>query len=184
MPSRAWVVTYCDTDSAKVINRFNALSGLSCYACGWDSGRGIKAFQCPLGLELLQKMGATTKFTATVSMPSRAWVVTIPRRPLHLPVLRFNALSGLSCYAPALVLADEPTGFNALSGLSCYAKSIYSIRPYSRFNALSGLSCYCMWVWSTNHHQRFNALSGLSCYGKNVQYFKFFMMLFMHTCYL
>ena len=142
MPSRAWVVTYCDTDSAKVINRFNALSGLSCYACGWDSGRGIKAFQCPLGLELLQKMGATTKFTATVSMPSRAWVVTIPRRPLHLPVLRFNALSGLSCYAPALVLADEPTGFNALSGLSCYAKSIYSIRPYSRFNALSGLSCY------------------------------------------
>ena len=24
----------------------------------------------------------------------------------------------------------------------------------------------------------FNALSGLSCYGKNVQYFKFFMILF------
>lgn len=32
--------------------------------------------------------------------------------------------------------------------------------------------------------KRFNALSGLSCYSKNVQYFKFFMMLFMHTCYL
>ena len=29
----------------------------------------------------------------------------------------------------------------------------------------------------------FNALMGLSCYGKNVQYFKFFMILFMHPCY-
>ena len=30
----------------------------------------------------------------------------------------------------------------------------------------------------------FNALMGLSCYCKNVQYFKFFMILFMHPCYL
>ena len=35
-----------------------------------------------------------------------------------------------------------------------------------------------------SHTVSFNALTGLSCYGKNVQYFKFFMILFMHTCYL
>ena len=122
MPSRAWVVTYCDTDSAKVINRFNALSGLSCYACGWDSGRGIKAFQCPLGLELLQKMGATTKFTATVSMPSRAWVVTARMS---------NILNFSWCFLciPAIyrcILAYLPIFFNQLSKfLRCESPSTF-----------------------------------------------------------
>lgn len=44
-------------------------------------------FQCPHGLELLQ------------ILPT-----------LIFARMCFNALSGLSCYAPALVLADEPTG--------------------------------------------------------------------------
>ena len=51
-------------------------------------------------------------------------------------------------------------------------------------NALSGLSCYMYLIIVKESDIRVNALSGLSCYGKNVQYFKFFMMLFMHTCYL
>ena len=55
---------------------------------------------------------------------------------------------------------------------------------FSGFNALSGLSCYVMQDAPTLMVLSFNALSGLSCYGKNAQYFKFFMILFMHTCYL
>ena len=52
------------------------------------------------------------------------------------------------------------------------------------FNALSGLSWYSTEWENVRRVRSFNALSGLSCYGKNAQYFKFFMILFIHTCYL
>ena len=79
---------------------------------------------------------------------------------------------------------DVYLGFNALSGLSCYWISSSLRLRLSRFNALSGLSCYDEYDGFAIKVMSFNALSGLSCYGKNAQYFKFFMMLFMHTCYL
>ena len=53
MPSRAWVVTEWMEKTAKA-----------------------KTFQCPLGLELLQKFQGFAKTLSDVSMPSRAWVVT------------------------------------------------------------------------------------------------------------
>lgn len=46
------------------------------------------------------------------------------------------------------------------------------------FNALTGLSCYSKAVKRRSEGYCFNDLTGLSCYGKNVQYFKFFMILF------
>ena len=99
-------------------------------------------------------------------------------------VLSFNALMGLSCYFYQTYIKGHRRGFNALMGLSCYLCQWHQDLGYNSFNALMGLSCYSTepnllrTVWC------FNALMGLSCYGKNVQYFKFFMILFMHTCYL
>ncbi len=46
------------------------------------------------------------------------------------------------------------------------------------FNALMGLSCYGKDNRGSSSNFCFNALMGLSCYSKNVQYFKFFMILF------
>ena len=74
--------------------------------------------------------------------------------------------------------------FNALMGLSCYLCQWHQDLGYNSFNALMGLSCYDFKTMKELYERRFNALMGLSCYGKNVQYFKFFMILFMHTCYL
>ena len=184
MPSRAWVVTvkHSDLEGENMFQcphglellrytrnqnsnnkSVNALMGLSCYNDSNIDNDEWNVCQCPHGLELLRDKDWREKRTQTVSMPSWAWVVT--QRKHHVPELErsFNALMGLSCYlyGPALH-ADMPLRFNALMGLSCYA-----IAPRSGRTATG-----------------FNALMGLSCYGKNVQYFKFFMILFMHPCYL
>ena len=68
--------------------------------------------------------------------------------------------------------------FNALSGLSCYTVQSLASAQCISFNALTGLSCYFSNAVTGNCIKSFNALTGLSCYGKNVQYFKFFMILF------
>ena len=133
-------------------------------------------------------------------------ISTVPPRIMLYTLVCFNALMGLSCYEQRITGAEESISFNALTGLSCY--DWYKRRWLSKscFNALMGLSCYlsvhtlkwwsCVsmpsWAWvvtQRKHHvpeleRSFNALMGLSCYGKNVQYFKFFMILFMHPCYL
>ena len=186
MPSRAWVVAPAEGGYYYAGNSFNALTGLSCYqkhmpticTCvrfnaltGLSCYRNAKTayettwtFQCPHGLELLRRDhgGQNTLHTLfqcphglellhhadwiwhsagyIVSMPSRAWVVT-------LEISHWQ---------------DVTACFNALTGLSCYVIGVG--RPAASIS--------------------FNALTGLSCYSKNVQYFKFFMILFMHTCYL
>lgn len=90
----------------------------------------------------------------------------------------------VSCQPPDDFLLPGVLSFNALMGLSCYWA--WSIADGSNrcFNALTGLSCYSEHAIFVEMGTGFNALSGLSCYGKNAQYFKFFMILFIHTCYL
>ena len=183
MPSRAWVVTFLH-----LFLRTDKLVSMPSRA--W-----VVTF-FPLALP----------FKVCVSMPSRAWVVTGAPYILCTRPSRFNALSGLSCYDQWFFYFADRWSFNALSGLSCYAlcfRAGYrgqvsmpsrawvvtwgggSAAPtIASFNALSGLSCYENDPDRTGGPICFNALSGLSCYSKNVQYFKFFMILFMHTCYL
>ena len=155
-----------------------------------------------------QQHGYKVLFLDIVSMPSRAWVVTnyglevvesiVFQCPLGLELLHEYAK-----YKIDLAMFQCPLGLELLHWRNRYWSGILIC-----FNALSGLSCYGSkegwngtaagyvsmpsraWVVTRSQHQphlhlmSFNALSGLSCYGKNAQYFKFFMMLFMHTCYL
>ena len=90
----------------------------------------------------------------------------------------------VSCQPPDDFLLPGVLSFNALMGLSCYIKEVCQRLYDSSFNALMGLSCYQTVNQMPTQPERFNALMGLSCYCKNVQYFKFFMILFMHPCYL
>ena len=145
-----------------VFNNFNALMGLSCYDGGLNLPDVRALFQCPHGLELLRQCRGWKYRRFAVSMPSRAWVVTRWKQTIYSSYQGFNALTGLSCYMPGREMDISQSRFNALTGLSCY------------------------WTWNSISERcvRFNALTGLSCYGKNVQYFKFFMILFIHTCYL
>ena len=80
---------------------------------------------------------------------------------------------------------QEQICFNALTGLNCYEdEALESLSPIT-FQCPLGLELLREVQQETFLSQwRFNALSGLNCYGKNAQYFKFFMILFMHTCYL
>ena len=142
------------------------------------SGMQNRWFQCPHGLELLQ------------ILPT-----------LIFARMCFNALSGLSCYTVQSLASAQCISFNALTGLSCYERVRIGHAENNGFNALTGLSCYGMldfiqnifsgvsmpsraWVVTPagitvrQGCRSFNALTGLSCYGKNVQYFKFFMILF------
>ena len=163
MPSWAWVVTYCTNVGLFTFSCFNALTGLSCYD-QYAYLYGAKGqFQCPHGLELLRR-----------------------RRKWHIQtLLRFNALSGLSCYANKKWMNAESVAVSMPSrAWVVTAQSGLTLWITTRFNALSGLSCYFVIVSLSLYQICFNALSGLSCYSKNVQYFKFFMILFMHTCYL
>ena len=140
MPSWAWVVT-----TFKKVSRQNY--DVSMPSRAWVvtyNGRNAGAaysFQCPLGLELLLIMDG---------MPVQR--------------IRFNALSGLSCYlwggesmididvsmpsrawVVTFKLRSSPQHglcFNALMGLSCYAYNTGKSANFHRFNALMGLSCY------------------------------------------
>ena len=133
---------------------FNALTGLSCYA-DFIPCVAFGKFQCPHGLELL----------------------LVPP-DISISIRCFNALTGLSCYCWYRYTFIQSICFNALTGLSCYQKSTRGVRTDSGFNALTGLSCYSKLLVRLYDFPSFNALTGLSCYGKNVQYFKFFMILF------
>ena len=78
MPSRAWVVTRTVRKPVPFARKcFNALSGLSCYTSKNHLSRSTFLFQCPLGLELLLDEFEMVTLQLSVSMPSRAWVVTL-----------------------------------------------------------------------------------------------------------
>ena len=161
MPSRAWVVTVKHSDL-----------------------EGENMFQCPHGLELL-------RYTRNQNSNNKS----------------VNALMGLSCYNDSNIDNDEwnvcqcPHGLELLRDKDWREKRTQTVSMPSwawvvtqrkhhvpelerSFNALMGLSCYAIAPRSGRTATGFNALMGLSCYGKNVQYFKFFMILFMHPCYL
>ena len=117
MPSRAWVVTVTSLGSTNAFAKFqcplglellqliahwtvlfllcfNALSGLSCYIFILQIHFSNGLFQCPLGLELLQLFWLTRGDSQCVSMPSRAWVVTLHQLPVH-PYQVFQCPLGL-----------------------------------------------------------------------------------------
>ena len=141
-----------------------------------------------------------------VSMPSRAWVVTWFRSSLQSILLMFQCPHGLELLRMISTLRSGVWRFNALTGLSCYALVVTFIYREQLFQCPHGLELLptksqslIRWLLFQCPHGlellhylllhrvcfwRFNALTGLSCYSKNVQYFKFFMILFMHTCYL
>ena len=121
----------------------------------------IHSFQCPHGLELLRAFHWWKAYVTKVSMPSWAWVVT----KIHM---HHSLKNMFQCPHGLELLLVEPTQINPLGEVSMPS-----------------------WAWVVTLWRRwyleikgFNALMGLSCYGKNVQYFKFFMILFMHPCYL
>ena len=119
-------------------------------------------FQCPHGLELL-------RFALQCFF--------------HLE--SFQCPHGLELLLAFVVkFGKSDKSFNALMGLSCYLIPECYKAVKESFNALMGLSCYNSLYVFILVLTSFNALMGLSCYGKNVQYFKFFMILSMHTCYL
>ena len=61
----------------------------------------VVKFQCPHGLELLLTVPMLAYLHFPVSMPSRAWVVTINTLICMVQRGSFNALTGLSCYEGA-----------------------------------------------------------------------------------
>ena len=164
MSSRAWVVTQDN--------------------CQW---RWYSPFQCPLGLELLLHDLAFCWDENVVSMPSRAWVVTLASLIWLSSLQSFNALSGLSCYPTFQAVATLVGSFNALSGLSCYGLEMHHIFGGTAFQCPLGLELLPhrtllvtngevvsmpsrAWVVTFFHsivstsNLCFNALSGLSCY--------------------
>ena len=80
--------------------------------------------------------------------------------------------------------AQTINSFNALMGLSCYEVIKRAKQVYKAFQCPHGLELLLPLSLAILNAVSFNALMGLSCYCKNVQYFKFFMILFMHPCYL
>ena len=122
-----------------ISTRFNALSGLSCYV---ESGKQVvqqstfqcplglelllfrslcsppfNTFQCPLGLELLLDRHCQLPIFSGVSMPSRAWVVTLSWKWYAELTVSFNALSGLSCYLSVQLQLYETVVFQCPLGL-------------------------------------------------------------------
>ena len=105
-----------------VFNNFNALMGLSCYTWFFGNSNAIMSFQCPHGLELLLIVEVKGTARIDVSMPSRAWVVTVKHSDLEgenmfqcphgLELLRTNFSNHYNSFS----------GFNALMGLSCYTR--------------------------------------------------------------
>ena len=125
-------------------------------------GSASGPFQCPHGLELLLKLQLRLSLEMLSQCPNG--IELLQEAPSANPNgFMFQCPNGLELLRYVLDQQElMRTGFNALTGLSCYLQE----------STLSGkISC-------------FNALMGLSCYRKNVQYFKFFMILFMYPCYL
>ena len=75
-------------------------------------------------------------------MPSRAWVVTLLASCLMDLLLLFQCPHGLELLLIMDGMPVQRIRFNALSGLSCYNCYWQNCSCRASFNALSGLSCY------------------------------------------
>ena len=185
---------------------FNALMGLSCYWTPSDSLYLFVRFQCPHGLELLRVRTIWYHAYCRVSMPSWAWVVTIAEHSTPLQSVfqcphGLELLPGSPSSATSLFVFQCPHGLELLRfvhhlllaiflfqcphGLELLRSGREQLGKLFLFQCPHGLELlHLLCGWMEDGILRFNALMGLSCYGKNVQYFKFFMILFMHPCYL
>ena len=146
---------------------------------------------------LFQRLIASSLF---VSMPSWAWVVT--KNPINKSSIQCVSMPSWAWVVTQLFAHFQKVNFcfNALMGLSCYLvmPTVQMIPAVSMpswawvVTASNGTAVprtavsMPSWAWVVTHGlrykstslRRFNALMGLSCYSKNVQYFKFFMILF------
>ena len=161
MPSRAWVVTI-QTDVPTLLSLFQCPLGLELLRLSIIRFLITTMFQCPLGLELL---------------PLSTVIV--------LKTVEFQCPLGLELLLKFVPAHTLPPMFQCPLGLELLRKFWKLFHKIFKFQCPLGLEL----LRYKCHRAKdqgicFNALSGLSCYGKNVQYFKFFMMLFMHTCYL
>ena len=111
MPSRAWVVTPLALGWILSLASFNALSGLSCYIQLDLINISISSVSMPSRAWVVTFISGDITFSDYVSMPSRAWVVTA-RMP---NILNF---SWYFLCIPAIyrcILAYLPIFFNQLS---------------------------------------------------------------------
>ena len=100
-----------------------------------------------------------------VSMPSRAWVVTINTLICMVQRGSFNALTGLSCYEGAGNGIFRRCCVSMPSRAWVVTKRTQADNAVTEcFNALTGLSCYVLLPWFYFSLRCFNALTGLSCY--------------------
>ena len=184
MPSWAWVVTSEKALIATTMSSFNALMGLSCYARLDKANIQQGCFNALMGLSCYRFNIRKHELLESVSMPSWAWVVT-GNGSKDMKGYTFQCPHGLELLRPATCnLIAMRICFNALMGLSCYDGMQVIVNSY--------VVSMPSWAWVVTFlgysvyadGTSFNALMGLSCYCKNVQYFKFFMILFMHPCYL
>ena len=91
---------------------------------------------------------------------------------------------GLSCYPAGTYYVREAEAFQCPHGLELLRGTETLLIEIFGFQCPHGLELLRFFFFQFDLVKSFNALMGLSCYGKNVQYFKFFMILFMHPCYL
>ena len=142
-------------------------------------------FQCPHGLELLLIVEVKGTARIDVSMPSRAWVVTFMLFEPHkrvIPVSMPSRAWVVTVIGSHLVFADwvsMPSRAWVVTITDFKTSMVSDVSMPSRAWVVTSWAIYELYCSLC-----FNALTGLSCYSKNVQYFKFFMILFMHTCYL
>ena len=161
MPSRAWVVTEWMEKTAKA-----------------------KTFQCPLGLELLQKFQGFAKTLSDVSMPSRAWVVTC-RLISDLVLPMFQCPLGLELLLVSFGAIGEIKLFQCPHGLELLR--IYNGRTCIRGNVSMPSRAWVVTSKLPWHQSGYRVSMPSRAWvvtSKNIQYFKFFMILFIHTCYL
>ena len=163
MPSRAWVVTVFVIHSSASSASFQCPHGLELLLSSTTQTTAVALFQCPHGLELLHNNSTSKIMDKLFQCPHGLELLPCSDSFSKGYPQCFNALTGLSCYSLPHRRSRALKSFQCPHGLELL-----------RWNAPSSRSC----IWC------FNALTGLSCYGKNTQYFKFFMILFMHTCYL
>ena len=95
--------------------------GSSCYQYFLEKAMPeIVRFQCPHRLELLRQSLTSVGLRYSVSMPSRAWVVTRNYGLEVVETIVFQCPHGLELLHIDTPVAFVKQRFNALTGLSCY----------------------------------------------------------------
>ena len=102
----------------------------------------IVRFQCPHRLELLRQSLTSVGLRYSVSMPSRAWVVTRNYGLEVVETIVFQCPHGLELLLYALRNNTALLLFQCPHGLELLQFFDHLIQFLISFNALTGLSCY------------------------------------------